>query len=157
MMQVLNRMLGVLLGILGAVLGVVLGIVAALVWLVGAVLCVTVLLIPLGIPVMKLGSRVLSLAREMMRIGGCHSAPTRPAGRLALDCRGAARTCRLCAVCDGHSASARPSAVDRRSTAVDARRTADAAPGAGASHRRSDEDGEEEGARSQGRYFGRRQ
>jgi hypothetical protein len=52
------------------VLGVVLGIVAALVWLVGAVLCVTVILIPLGIPVMKLGSRLLSLAGDMMHIGG---------------------------------------------------------------------------------------
>jgi hypothetical protein len=70
MVQVLNRLLGVVLGILGAVLGVVLGIVAALVWLVGAVLCVTVILIPLGIPVMKLGSRLLSLAGDMMHIGG---------------------------------------------------------------------------------------
>jgi ABC-type lipoprotein release transport system permease subunit len=68
--QVLNRLLGVVLGILGAVLGVVLGIVAALIWLVGAVLCVTVLLIPLGIPVMKLGSRLFSLAGDMMHIGG---------------------------------------------------------------------------------------
>lgn len=69
-MQVLNRLLGVVLGILGAVLGMVLGVVAALVWLVGAVLCVTVLLIPLGIPVMKLGSRLFSLAGNMMHIGG---------------------------------------------------------------------------------------
>ena len=45
-MRMLNGLLGVVLGILGAVLGVV--------WLLGLVLCVTVLLIPLGIPVMKL-------------------------------------------------------------------------------------------------------
>jgi hypothetical protein len=70
MMQVLNRLVGVLLGILGAVVGVLLGIVAALVWLVGAVLCVTILLIPLGIPVMKLGSRLFSLSGDMMHIGG---------------------------------------------------------------------------------------
>jgi hypothetical protein len=69
-MQVLNRLVGVLLGILGAVVGVLLGIVAGLVWLVGAVLCVTVILIPLGIPVMKLGSRLLSLAGDLMHIGG---------------------------------------------------------------------------------------
>ncbi|MCV7223373.1 hypothetical protein [Mycolicibacterium elephantis] len=69
-MQVLNRLVGVVLGILGAVLGVVLGVVAALVWVVGGVLCVTIILIPLGIPVLKLGSRLFSLAGDMMHVGG---------------------------------------------------------------------------------------
>jgi hypothetical protein len=69
-MHVLNRLLGVVLGILGAVLGLVLGIVAALVWLVGGVLCVTIILIPLGLPVMKLGSRLFALAGDLMHIGG---------------------------------------------------------------------------------------
>ncbi len=59
-MQVLNRLLGVVLGILGAVLGVVLGVVAALVWLVGAVLCVTVILLPLGIPLLAVARRLLT-------------------------------------------------------------------------------------------------
>jgi hypothetical protein len=67
-MRVLNGLLGVVLGILGAVLGVVLGIVAGLVWLVGLVLCVTIILIPLGIPVVKLGSRLFSLAGDLMHI-----------------------------------------------------------------------------------------
>jgi hypothetical protein len=67
-MRALNGLLGVVLGILGAVLGVVLGVVAAVVWLVGLVLCVTVLLIPLGIPVMKLGRRLLTLAGDLMHI-----------------------------------------------------------------------------------------
>lgn len=67
-MQTLNGLLGVVLGILGALLGVVLGIVAGLVWLVGLVLCVTVLLIPLGIPVMKLGGRLFTLAGDLMHI-----------------------------------------------------------------------------------------
>jgi hypothetical protein len=67
-MRMLNRLLGVVLGILGAVLGVVLGIVAGVVWLLGLVLCVTVLLIPLGIPVMKLGGRLLALAGDLMHI-----------------------------------------------------------------------------------------
>ena len=69
-MQVLNRLVGVLLGILGAVLGVVLSVVAALVWVVGGVLCLTIILIPLGIPVLRLGSRLFSLAGDMMHIGG---------------------------------------------------------------------------------------
>jgi hypothetical protein len=47
---------------------VVLGIVAGLVWVVGLVLCVTVLLIPLGIPVMKLGGRLFTLAGDLMHI-----------------------------------------------------------------------------------------
>jgi hypothetical protein len=67
-MRTLNGLLGVVLGILGAVLGVVLGIVAGVVWLIGSVLCVTVLLIPLGIPVMKLGGRLFTLAGDLMHI-----------------------------------------------------------------------------------------
>ena len=67
-MRVLNGLLGVVLGILGAVLGVVLGIVASLVWLVGIVLCVTVILLPLGIPVTKLGRRLLTLSGDLMHI-----------------------------------------------------------------------------------------
>ena len=67
-MRALNGLLGVVLGILGAVLGVVLGIVAALVWLVGAVLCVTIILLPLGIPVTKLGTRLFGLAGDLMHI-----------------------------------------------------------------------------------------
>jgi hypothetical protein len=67
-MRALNGLLGVVLGILGAVVGVVLGIVASVVWIVGLVLCITVLLIPLGIPVMKLGRRLLTLAGDLMHI-----------------------------------------------------------------------------------------
>ena len=54
--------------VLNGLLGVVLGIVAGLVWVVGLVLCVTVLLIPVGIPVMKLGSRLFTLAGDLMHI-----------------------------------------------------------------------------------------
>lgn len=46
-----------------------LGVVAFVVWLVGAVLCLTVLLIPLGIPVIKLGSRLFALAGDLMHVG----------------------------------------------------------------------------------------
>jgi hypothetical protein len=70
MMRALNGLVNVVLGILGALLGVVLGIVAALVWLVGGVLCVTVILIPLGIPVMKLGGRLFSLSGDLLHLGG---------------------------------------------------------------------------------------
>jgi hypothetical protein len=38
------------------------------VWLVGIVLCVTVLLIPLGIPVVKLGGRLFTLAGHLMHL-----------------------------------------------------------------------------------------
>jgi hypothetical protein len=58
-----------MLGIVGAVVGVVLGVVAGVVWLVGAILCVTVLLLPLGLPVVKLGRRLLTLAGDLMRLG----------------------------------------------------------------------------------------
>jgi hypothetical protein len=58
----------VVLGIVGAVLGVALGIVAAVVWLVGTVLCVTVILLPLGIPVTKLGRRLFILAGDLMNM-----------------------------------------------------------------------------------------
>lgn len=68
-MGALNGLLNVLLGIVSAVLGVVLGIVAALVWLVGGVLCVTILLLPLGIPVMRLGSRLFGLSGQLMHLG----------------------------------------------------------------------------------------
>jgi hypothetical protein len=67
-MRVLNGLLGVVLGILGAVLGVVLGIIAAVVWLVGIVLCVTIILLPLGIPVTKVGSRLFQLAGDLMHL-----------------------------------------------------------------------------------------
>jgi hypothetical protein len=67
-MRVLNGLLGVVLGIVGAVLGVALGIVAAVVWLVGTVLCVTVILLPLGIPVTKLGRRLFTLAGDLMNM-----------------------------------------------------------------------------------------
>ncbi|WP_172826387.1 hypothetical protein [Mycobacterium colombiense] len=49
-----------------ALLGVVLGILGSMVWLLGLVLCVTVLLIPLGIPVMKLGGRLFTLVGDLM-------------------------------------------------------------------------------------------
>lgn len=39
-----------------------------MVWLVGMVLCVTVILIPLGIPVMKLGRRLLGVAGDLMHL-----------------------------------------------------------------------------------------
>jgi ABC-type lipoprotein release transport system permease subunit len=67
-MRVLNGLLGVVLGIVGAVLGVALGIVAAVVWLVGMVLCVTIILLPLGIPVTKLGRRLFTLAGDLMNM-----------------------------------------------------------------------------------------
>jgi hypothetical protein len=68
MMRTLNGLLGVVLGIVTAVLGVVLGIVASLLWLVGVVLCVTLILLPLGIPVVKLAHRLLSLAGDLMHL-----------------------------------------------------------------------------------------
>ena len=46
----------------------ILGIVAAVVWLVGMVLCVTVILLPLGIPVTKLGRRLFTLAGDLMHM-----------------------------------------------------------------------------------------
>ena len=54
--------------VLNGLLGVVLGIFAVVVWPVGLVLCVTIILIPLGIPVPKLGSRLLNVAGELMHI-----------------------------------------------------------------------------------------
>ena len=39
-----------------------------LVWLVGGVLCVTVILLPLGIPVLKLGRRLFTLAGQLMHL-----------------------------------------------------------------------------------------
>ncbi|WP_433527732.1 hypothetical protein ACQPZ2_10830 [Nocardia pseudovaccinii] len=37
-----------------------------MVWLVGAVLCVTLILIPLGLPVMRLGRRLFTLAGQLI-------------------------------------------------------------------------------------------
>jgi hypothetical protein len=68
-MRALHGLLTVMLGIVGAVVGVVLGVVAGVVWLVGAILCVTVLLLPLGLPVVKLGRRLFALAGDLMRLG----------------------------------------------------------------------------------------
>lgn len=61
-------LLNVVLGLLTALLGTVLGIVAAVVMLLGAVLCVTILLIPLGIPVIRLSRRLFTLAGKMMHV-----------------------------------------------------------------------------------------
>jgi hypothetical protein len=44
-------------------------LVAGVVWLLGAILCVTVLLIPLGMPVLKLGRRLFTLAGDLMHLG----------------------------------------------------------------------------------------
>ncbi|MFC0451343.1 hypothetical protein [Rhodococcus jostii] len=67
-MGILRGLLGVVLGILSAVLGTVLGILAGVLWLVGAVLCATVILLPLGIPVVKLATRLFSLAGQLMHV-----------------------------------------------------------------------------------------
>ncbi|RZL81629.1 MAG: hypothetical protein EOP32_14305 [Rhodococcus sp. (in: high G+C Gram-positive bacteria)] len=67
-MGILRGLLGVVLGILSAVLGTVLGIVAGVLWLVGAVLCATVILLPLGIPVVKLANRLFTLAGQLMHV-----------------------------------------------------------------------------------------
>jgi Na+-transporting NADH:ubiquinone oxidoreductase subunit NqrB len=63
--RVLNELLGVGFGF-EALLGVALGVLAVVVWLVGLILCLTIILIPLRAPVMKLGSRLLNLAGELM-------------------------------------------------------------------------------------------
>ena len=52
--------------VLNGLLGVVLGILAVVVWLVGLVVCVTAILIPLGVPVIKLRSRLLTLVGDLM-------------------------------------------------------------------------------------------
>ncbi|EHI46866.1 hypothetical protein OPAG_03667 [Rhodococcus opacus PD630] len=67
-MRLLRGLLDVVLGILTAILGTVLGIVAAVVWLVGGVLCVTVILLPLGLPVVRLARRLFTLARKLMHL-----------------------------------------------------------------------------------------
>ncbi|OBH54665.1 hypothetical protein A5685_11635 [Mycobacterium colombiense] len=59
----------VIVQVLNGLLGAVLGIPGAVIWLIGLLLCVTVLLIPLGKPVMKLGGRFSTLA------GGCDAFP----------------------------------------------------------------------------------
>ncbi|GAB4586186.1 hypothetical protein Ntsu_40180 [Nocardia sp. IFM 10818] len=51
------------MGILGAVLGAVLGIVAGLVWLVGIIVSATIILAPIGIPLVKLGKPLPAGAR----------------------------------------------------------------------------------------------
>jgi hypothetical protein len=68
-MRALHGLFTVVLGIVGAVVGVLLGVAASVVWLLGAILCVTVLLLPLGIPVMKLGRRLFTLSGDLMHIG----------------------------------------------------------------------------------------
>ena len=68
-MRSLHGLLSVVLGIVGALAGVVLSIVAGVVWLLGAILCVTVLLIPLGLPVLKLGRRLFTLSGDLMHLG----------------------------------------------------------------------------------------
>jgi len=68
-MRALNGLLNVVLGLVSAVGGVLLGVVASVVWGLGFVLCLTVLLIPLGIPVMKLGGRLFALAGDLMHVG----------------------------------------------------------------------------------------
>ena len=67
-MRLLRGLLDVVLGILTAILGTVLGIVAAVVWLVGGVLCVTVILLPLGLPVVRLARRLITRARKLMQL-----------------------------------------------------------------------------------------
>ncbi|WP_431955351.1 hypothetical protein [Nocardia lijiangensis] len=65
-MGAIKGLLNLVLGLLTAVLGTVLGLVAAVVWILGGVLCATILLIPLGLPVIRLGSRLFTLARQLM-------------------------------------------------------------------------------------------
>jgi hypothetical protein len=54
--------------LLRGLLGVLLWILAGLLGLVGVVLCVTIILLPLGIPVMKLAGRLFSLAGDLMHL-----------------------------------------------------------------------------------------
>ncbi|WP_433566932.1 hypothetical protein ACQP1O_18155 [Nocardia sp. CA-151230] len=67
-MRAIQGLLNVVLGILTAVLGTVVGLLATVVWILGAVLCATILLIPLGLPVIRLGSRLFGAARQLMHI-----------------------------------------------------------------------------------------
>lgn len=67
-MGALNKLLGAVLGILGAVVGAVLGIVAGLVWLVGIILSATIILAPIGIPVVKLGKSLFSTSGDLMHL-----------------------------------------------------------------------------------------
>ncbi|MGX7730267.1 hypothetical protein ACWPOB_13490 [Rhodococcus sp. 2H158] len=67
-MRALKGLLNSVLGILTAVLGAVVGILAAVVWLVGGLLCVTIILIPLGIPVMRLARRLFALGKQVRRL-----------------------------------------------------------------------------------------
>lgn len=67
-MGALNKLLAAVLSILGAVLGAVLGIVAGLIWLVGIILSVTIILAPIGIPVVKLGKSLFTTAGNLMHL-----------------------------------------------------------------------------------------
>ncbi|TQM33240.1 hypothetical protein [Nocardia bhagyanarayanae] len=67
-MRLLKGLLDVVVGVLTAVLGTVVGILAAVVWLVGGVLCVTIILLPLGLPVVRLARRLFGLSRQLMRL-----------------------------------------------------------------------------------------
>ena len=67
-MRAIQGLLNAVLGIVTAVLGTVVGLLATVVWILGAVLCATILLIPLGLPVIKLGNRLFSAARQLMQI-----------------------------------------------------------------------------------------
>lgn len=53
---------------LRGLLDAVLGIPAALLWLIGGVLCVTVILIPQGRPVIRLARRPFTLAERLMHL-----------------------------------------------------------------------------------------
>ncbi|MFD6356450.1 hypothetical protein ACFROC_20495 [Nocardia tengchongensis] len=67
-MRAIQGLLKVVLGIVTAVLGTVVGLLATVVWILGAVLCATILLIPLGLPVIKLANRLFGAARQLMHI-----------------------------------------------------------------------------------------
>ena len=53
---------------LRGLLDAVLGILAALLWLIGGMLCVTVILIPQGRPVIRLARRPCTLAGRLMHL-----------------------------------------------------------------------------------------
>ncbi|WP_067857045.1 hypothetical protein [Nocardia shimofusensis] len=67
-MRAIQGLLNFVVGIVTAVLGAVVGLLAAVVWILGGVLCATILLIPLGLPVIKLGSRLFGFARQLTRL-----------------------------------------------------------------------------------------
>jgi hypothetical protein len=53
---------------LRGLLNAVLGILAALLWFIGGVLCVTVIPIPQGLPVIRLARRPCTLAGRLMHL-----------------------------------------------------------------------------------------